>query len=229
MSVSVKIKVLMGLLDGASLPLLAYILKLEGFDTIPAGDGDHLVNIANQHAPNVFLIDVSVAGESLGNLCLRLKANPLLRRIPTIYLADTNTQVAIPHFSEDTDRILDKPVPPEDLLANLEEALASARRTEPEQLRFGDLTIDLSAYEVYRNGRLLQLTPIEFRLLRHLMQHPRQVFTREQLAASAWPHRVHVGSRTVDVHIGRLRKSITQGAETDLIRTVRTVGYSLAD
>src|SRR3546814_14040730 len=94
-------------------------------------------------------------------------------------------------------------------------------------LTFADLAMDLAAHRVKRNGQDIHLRPTEFRLLRHLMQHPGRVFTREQLLDSVWGRDVYVEPRTVDVHIRRLRKALNQGGEADLIRTVRSAGYSL--
>ncbi len=96
-------------------------------------------------------------------------------------------------------------------------------------LVFGDLEMSLDTYRVHRDGREIHLGPIEFRLLRHLIENPGRVFSRDELIARAWPNRVHVSARTVDMHISRLRRSLTRASKGDLIRTVRSAGYSLED
>ena len=105
------------------------------------------------------------------------------------------------------------------------------RRTQPslasESLEFGDLRMDLAAHRVRRGGRAIHLGPTEFRLLRYLLQHPGRVFSREQLLDAVWGRDVYVEPRTVDVHIGRLRKALNAGGEADVIRTVRGTGYAL--
>ena len=108
---------------------------------------------------------------------------------------------------------------------------AVLRRARPalaeEKLRFGDITMDLASHRVQRNGRAVHLGPTEFRLLEFLMQHPRRVFTREELLDAVWGRDIHVEPRTVDVHIRRLRKSINGDGELDIVRTVRAAGYAL--
>ena len=101
--------------------------------------------------------------------------------------------------------------------------------TDAEQLAFADVEMDLLSHRVQRAGRNLHLGPTEFRLLRHLMEHPGRVYSREQLLDAVWGHNVYVESRTVDVHIRRLRKALNAGGGADLIRTVRSAGYSLDD
>jgi len=108
---------------------------------------------------------------------------------------------------------------------------AVLRRVRPalagEQLGYGDIEMDVEAHRVRRGGKPVQLGPTEFRLLRHLMEHPGRVFSRERLLDSVWQHDADIDSRTVDVHIRRLRKALNQGGQGDLIRTVRSAGYSL--
>jgi two-component system, OmpR family, phosphate regulon response regulator PhoB len=126
------------------------------------------------------------------------------------------------------DDYIAKPFSPTELVARMRAVL---RRANPsltdEMLRFGDVEMDLAAHRVRRSGRDIHLGPTEFRLLRHFMQHPGRVFSREQLLDLVWGHDVYVEPRTVDVHIRRLRKALNEEDETDLIRTVRSAGYAL--
>jgi two-component system phosphate regulon response regulator PhoB len=126
------------------------------------------------------------------------------------------------------DDYITKPFSPAELIARINAVL---RRSKPElsseMLTFEDLAMDLAAHRVRRSGQDIHLGPTEFRLLRHLMQHPGRVFTRDQLLDSVWGRDVYVEPRTVDVHIRRLRKALNQTGDDDLIRTVRSAGYSL--
>jgi two-component system phosphate regulon response regulator PhoB len=126
------------------------------------------------------------------------------------------------------DDYVTKPFSPTELIARLR---AVIRRAHPEAmaetLNFADITMDLAAHRVTRGGRPLHLGPTEYRLLRHFMEHPGRVFSREQLLDSVWGHDVYVEARTVDVHIRRLRKALNASEENDIIRTVRSAGYAL--
>jgi two-component system phosphate regulon response regulator PhoB len=108
---------------------------------------------------------------------------------------------------------------------------AVLRRVRPalagEALAYGDIEMDVAGHKVRRSGKTVQLGPTEFRLLRHFMEHPGRVFSRERLLDAVWPHDPDIDARTVDVHIRRLRKAINEGGHSDLIRTVRSAGYSL--
>lgn len=96
-------------------------------------------------------------------------------------------------------------------------------------VRYADVVVNLATHRVQRNGRTIHLSPIEFKLLLHLMQNAEHVMTREELKEAAWQKGVHVGPRTVDVHMGRLRKALLAASDKDLIRTVRSVGYAFSD
>jgi two-component system phosphate regulon response regulator PhoB len=126
------------------------------------------------------------------------------------------------------DDYVTKPFSPRELLARVGAVL---RRVRPalagEQLSYGDIEMDVEAHRVRRAGKPVQLGPTEFRLLRHFMESPARVFTRERLLDAVWQHDPDIGARTVDVHIRRLRKALNEGGRPDLIRTVRSAGYSL--
>src|SRR5262249_262169 len=127
-----------------------------------------------------------------------------------------------------SDDTLTKPSSPSELIASIRAALRRSRPTSNgESLQFDDLTMDLAAHRVRRRGRDIHLGPTEFRLLRYLLEHQGRVFSREQLLDMVWGQDVYVEPRTVDVHIRRLRKPINAPNQLDLIRTVRSAGYSL--
>jgi two-component system phosphate regulon response regulator PhoB len=126
------------------------------------------------------------------------------------------------------DDYVTKPFSPRELIARVGAVL---RRVRPalagEQLGYADIEMDVEAHRVRRAGKPVQLGPTEFRLLRHFMEHPGRVFSRERLLEAVWPHDPDIDARTVDVHIRRLRKVLNEGGHADLIRTVRSAGYSL--
>jgi two-component system, OmpR family, phosphate regulon response regulator PhoB len=126
------------------------------------------------------------------------------------------------------DDYVTKPFSPSELVARVRAVMRRARpATDAEHLTFADIVLDLTTYRVQRGGRSLHLGPTEFRLLRHFMEHPGRVYSREQLLDAVWGHNVYVESRTVDVHIRRLRLALNERDAPDLIRTVRSAGYAL--
>jgi two-component system phosphate regulon response regulator PhoB len=162
-------------------------------------------------------------------VCRQLRSKPETKRAPIIMLTARGEETdKLRGLDSGCDDYITKPFSPAELIARINAVL---RRSKPElsseMLTFEDLAMDLAAHRVRRNGQDIHLGPTEFRLLRHLMQHPGRVFTREQLLDSVWGRDVYVEPRTVDVHIRRLRKALNQGGEDDLIRTVRSAGYSL--
>src|SRR5690606_37754128 len=151
------------------------------------------------------------------------------REVPIIILTARGEEAdKIRGLDSGADDYITKPFSPAELIARIR---AVMRRAQPalasETLEFGDLTMDLAAHRVRRGSRQVHLGPTEFRLLRYLLQHPGRVFSREQLLDAVWGRDVYVEPRTVDVHIRRLRKALNEGDEPDLIRTVRSAGYSL--
>jgi two-component system phosphate regulon response regulator PhoB len=126
------------------------------------------------------------------------------------------------------DEYVTNPFSPRELLARVGAVLRRVRTAlAGEQLGYADIEMDVEAHRVRRGGKAIQLGPTEFRLLRHFMEHPGRVFSRERLLEAVWPHDPDIDARTVDVHIRRLRKSLNEGGLPDVIRTVRSAGYSL--
>jgi two-component system phosphate regulon response regulator PhoB len=162
-------------------------------------------------------------------VCRQLRRNAKTRDIPIIMLTARGEEGdRVRGLNSGADDYITKPFSPTELVARMRAVL---RRASPgmtdEVLTFADVTMDLAAHRVRRNGRDVHLGPTEFRLLRHFMQHPGRVFSREQLLDLVWGHDVYVEPRTVDVHIRRLRKAMNEEDELDLIRTVRSAGYAL--
>jgi two-component system phosphate regulon response regulator PhoB len=162
-------------------------------------------------------------------VCRQLRRRSATRDLPVIMVtARTEDQDAVRGLNTGADDYITKPFNMEALLARVR-ALLRRSNVMPQKavLSFHDVTLDLAAHRVQRNGRAVHLGPTEFRLLEFFMQHPRRVFSREELLDAVWGPDIHVEPRTVDVHIRRLRKSVNGEGERDLVRTVRAAGYAL--
>jgi len=213
----------------ALVTMLRYNLEGVGFRVNTAGDGEEALVAAAEEAPDLILLDWMLPLMSGIEVCRQLRSKTETKRVPIIMLTARGEETdKLRGLDSGCDDYITKPFSPAELIARINAVL---RRSKPElsseMLTFEDLAMDLAAHRVRRGGHDIHLGPTEFRLLRHLMQHPGRVFTREQLLDSVWGRDVYVEPRTVDVHIRRLRKALNQGGEDDLIRTVRSAGYSL--
>ncbi len=208
--------------------LLRYNLEAEGFavDTISRGDEAELR--LRESRPDLMLLDWMLPGLSGIELCRRLRSRQETADLPIIMLtARGEEDERIRGLAIGADDYVVKPFSVPELIARVK---AMLRRAHPEvvsqRLQVADLELDRETLRVYRNGREVNLGPTEFRLLEFLMQSPGRVFSRAQLLDSVWGHDIYVDERTVDVHVGRLRKSINYGRLKDPIRTVRSAGYA---
>ncbi|WP_299624466.1 phosphate regulon transcriptional regulator PhoB [Pelagibius sp.] len=213
----------------ALVTMLRYNLEGAGFRVNSAGDGEEALVAAAEEVPDLILLDWMLPLMSGIEVCRQLRSKPDTRRVPIIMLTARGEETdKLRGLDSGCDDYITKPFSPAELIARIHAVL---RRSKPElsseMLTFEDLAMDLAAHRVRRNGHDIHLGPTEFRLLRHLMQNPGRVFTREQLLDSVWGRDVYVEPRTVDVHIRRLRKALNQDGSNDLIRTVRSAGYSL--
>ena len=215
--------------EAALVTLLSYNLERAGFEVLSAPDGEQaLVILAERHV-DLVLLDWMMPYMSGIEVCRQLRRKPATRNIAIIILtarADETDRVR--GLNTGADDYISKPFSTEELIARIHAVL---RRVRPalaeERLAHGGVEMDLAAHRVTRGGRGVRLGPTEFRLLRHLMEHPGRVFSRNQLIDAVWGHDIHVDTRTVDVHIRRLRKALNDPGEDDLIRTVRSAGYAL--
>ncbi|MDJ0607602.1 MAG: phosphate regulon transcriptional regulator PhoB [Kiloniellales bacterium] len=215
--------------ENALVTLLHYNLEREGFRVVSASDGEEALIVAKEETPDLILLDWMLPLMSGVEVCRRMRRMPDLGDTPIIMLTARGEESdKVRGLESGADDYVTKPFSPAELIARIRAAL---RRTQPgltsEVLVFEDLIMDLSTHRVERGGRKVHLGPTEFRLLRHLLQHPGRVFSREQLLDAVWGRNVYVELRTVDVHIRRLRKAINAGEQIDLIRTVRSAGYAL--
>jgi two-component system phosphate regulon response regulator PhoB len=215
--------------EAALVTMLRYNLEKEGFTVCEAGDGEEaLVKIA-ERKPDVVLLDWMLPLVSGIEVCRQIRRSPNSRTLPVVMLTARGEEGdRVRGLNSGADDYVVKPFSPSELIARLRAVMRRAQPASAEDvLRFADVAMDLVAHRVTRAARPIHLGPTEFRLLRFLMQHPGRVFSREQLLDQVWGHDVYVEPRTVDVHIRRLRKALNETSEADIVRTVRSAGYSL--
>jgi two-component system phosphate regulon response regulator PhoB len=215
--------------DRALADLLMWHFDREGYDIVRTADGDEALILAEERTPDLVILDWMIEGVSGIEVCRRLRRRASTAHVPIIMLTARGEESdRIRGLETGADDYVTKPFSPRELLARVGAVL---RRMRPalagEQLSYGGMEMDVDSHRVRRSGKPVQLGPTEFRLLRHFMEHPGRVFSRERLLEAVWPHDSDIDARTVDVHIRRLRKAINEGDQSDLIRTVRSAGYSL--
>jgi two-component system phosphate regulon response regulator PhoB len=209
--------------------LLHYNLEKEGYDVAVAVDGEEALLLVDERLPDLIVLDWMLPKVSGIEVCRRLRQKGESRNVPVIMLTARGEETdRIRGLDTGADDYVVKPFSMTELAARIRAVL---RRLRPglaeDRVRCGDIVIDRVAHRVKRDGLEIHLGPTEFRLLDYLMQHPGRVFSREQLLDAVWGSDVYVEARTVDVHIGRLRKALNAGEADDPIRTVRSAGYSL--
>ena len=215
--------------DRALADLLMWHFDREGYDIVRTADGDEALLLAEEHTPDLVILDWMIEGVSGIEVCRRLRRRPQTAHVPIIMLTARGEESdRIRGLETGADDYVTKPFSPRELMARVGAVL---RRMRPalagEQLSYADIEMDVESHRVRRDGRPVQLGPTEFRLLRHFMEHPARVFSRERLLDAVWGHDPDIDARTVDVHIRRLRKALNEGGHADMIRTVRSAGYSL--
>ncbi len=209
--------------------LLRYNLEHHGFRVRHADDGDQALIMIDEETPDLVILDWMLPSISGLEVCRMLRRRRETKALPIIMLTARGEETdRIRGFESGADDYMTKPFSQEELLARVRAVLRRSRPALSEdKLTYADVEMELDTYRVKRAGRPLRLGPTEFRLLRHLMENPRRVFSRERLLDSVWGADVCVEPRTVDVHIRRLRKVLNAPGEADLIRTVRAAGYAL--
>ena len=215
--------------EAALATMLRYNLEKQGFRVEEAVDGQEALTRIAEAVPDIVLLDWMLPVMSGIEVCRQIRRRPATRDLPVIMVtARTEDQDAVRGLNTGADDYITKPFNMDALLARMRALLRRAGAVPVRgQHVFHDITMDLTSHRVQRNGRSIHLGPTEFRLLEFLMQHPRRVFSREELLNSVWGPDIHVEPRTVDVHIRRLRKSINGDGELDIVRTVRAAGYAL--
>lgn len=214
----------------AYLDLLAYILETEGFAALRMDGKIKSPKRAPGLKADVIVLDCGSLEAPAIDVLRRIREDPHTASTPVVLLTDgPATAMATVSADGAQDHHVWKSAGPHGIVAGIRRALRDeAALSETETLNYADVKMDVATHRVLRGNREVYLTPTEFRLLQHFLAHPERVFTREQLAQAAWPIESGVGERTVDVHMGRLRRALGAGCEQDLIRTVRSIGYSLS-
>ena len=215
--------------EAAQREVLSYNLEAEGFRVARAEDGETALMLVSEELPDVIVLDWMLPNVSGIEVCRRLKMRPETRSVPVIMLSARSEEVdRVRGLETGADDYVVKPYSVIELMARVR---AQLRRTRPsavgQQLVFDDIVLDSETHRVSRGGALLKLGPTEFRLLATFMEKPGRVWSREQLLDRVWGRDIYVDTRTVDVHIGRLRRALSAHGGDDPLRTVRGAGYAL--
>lgn len=215
--------------EPAQREVLAYNLEAEGFAVSRAENGEEALMLVEETAPDVIVLDWMMPNLSGIEVCRRLKIKSETRTIPIIMLSARSEEVdRVRGLETGADDYVIKPYSVIELMARVRSQL---RRVRPaaagERLEYEDIVLDAITHRVNRGETELKLGPTEFRLLSTFMEKPGRVFSREQLLDRVWGRDIYVDTRTVDVHIGRLRKALTRHGGSDPLRTVRGAGYAL--
>lgn len=215
--------------DRALVELLTYHFERDEFDVQATADGEEALVMVREAPPDLLILDWMIEGISGIELCRRLRRLPEAANLPIIMLTARGEEAdRIRGLETGADDYITKPFSPRELLARVGAVL---RRVRPalagEHLAYADIEMDIVGHKVRRGGEMVPLGPTEFRLLRHFLEHPGRVFSRERLLDSVWGHDSDIELRTVDVHIRRLRKAVNAHGRPDVIRTVRSAGYAL--
>jgi two-component system phosphate regulon response regulator PhoB len=213
--------------EEALVEILRYNLERAGFEVATARDGEEALMSIAERTPDLVVLDWMLPHLSGIEVCRQIRRTGA-QPIPIIMLTARSEEAdKIRALNTGADDYLTNPFSPGELAARIQAVL---RRTRPaivaENVTAGDVQMDLAAHRVFRNGRAISLRPVEFRLLRILIEHPGRVYSREQLLDAVWNHDTEIEPRTVDVHVRRLRKALNAGGGRELIRTVRAAGYA---
>ena len=217
--------------EPAQVEVLRYNLENKGFRTSVALAGEEALILAEEEEPDLVILDWMLPDISGIEICRRLKTQQRTKLTPVIMLtARGEEEDRVRGLENGADDYMVKPYSPNEMIARVQAIL---RRSHPEiaaeVLEYSDIRMDLARHRISRNDQAIHLGPTEFRLLRVLMERPGRVFSREQLLDRAWGRDLYVESRTVDVHIRRLRKALNITGLKDIIRTVRGAGYAIDD
>ncbi|MBW0144320.1 phosphate regulon transcriptional regulator PhoB [Sphingomicrobium clamense] len=209
--------------------LIGFTFDRDGYDVTRTGDGEEALILVEEVNPDLMILDWMIEGISGIEVCRRLRRKKETASLPIIILtARGEEEDRIRGLETGADDYVTKPFSPKELVAR---AGAVLRRVRPaiaaEKLDYAGIEMDLAAHRVRRDGKPIDVGPTEYRLLKHFMENPGRVFSRQQLLEAVWPHSEDIELRTVDVHIRRLRIALSANGGDDVIRTVRSAGYAL--
>ena len=214
--------------EPAQREVLAYNLEAEGYHVIHADNGEDTMMLVEEEMPDVIVLDWMMPHLSGIEVCRRLKSKSTTRGIPVIMLSARSEDVdRVRGLETGADDYVVKPYSVIELMARVRSQLRRVRPSVGQQMTYDDITLDAESHKVTRDGNELKLGPTEFRLLVTFMEKPSRVWGRDQLLDRVWGRDNYVDTRTVDVHIGRLRKALMQFGGSDVVRTVRGAGYGL--
>ena len=215
--------------ESAQREMLAYNLEAEGFDVITADNGEDGLILVDENDPDLIVLDWMMPQLSGIEVCRRLKSNSKTRQIPVIMLSARAEEVdRVRGLETGADDYVVKPYSVIELMARVKAHLRRIRAAAVgNRLEYGDIMLDPETHKVFRSQSELKLGPTEFRLLSTFMEKPGRVWSRDQLLDRVWGRDIYVDTRTVDVHVGRLRKALCQNGGDDPLRTVRGAGYAL--
>lgn len=208
--------------------MLKYNLEKEGYEVVVETRGAKALGAVEKYMPSVILLDWMLPEISGVEICKLIRANPEIKDIPIIMLtAKGEEEDKVKGLTAGADDYVTKPFSVPELMARIKTNLRRApEKMAVKELNFEDIHMDLVERKVYRSGKYVHLGPTEFRLLKMLMEEPKKVFSRDFLLKNVWGVNIYVETRTVDVHIRRLRKALNEYGP-DYIRTVRATGYSI--
>ncbi len=215
--------------EPAQREMLTYNLEAEGFDVITADNGEDGLILVDENDPDLIVLDWMMPQLSGIEVCRRLKSNSKTRQIPVIMLSARAEEVdRVRGLETGADDYVVKPYSVIELMARVKAHLRRIRAAAVgNRLEYGDIMLDPETHKVFRSQSELKLGPTEFRLLSTFMEKPGRVWSRDQLLDRVWGRDIYVDTRTVDVHVGRLRKALCQHGGDDPLRTVRSAGYAL--
>jgi two-component system phosphate regulon response regulator PhoB len=215
--------------DPAMVELLRWTFEKEGFEVVHTPSGEEALLLSVEAAPDIVILDWMLEELSGIEVCRRLRRAPESANLPIIMLTARGEEAdRVRGLETGADDYVTKPFSPPELVARVRAVL---RRVRPALvgmvLSFADLELDMASHKVRRGGESVSVGPTEFKLLRHLLEHPGHVFSRERLLDAVWGRDSEIETRTVDVYVRRLRRAINVVGRPDLIRTVRSAGYAL--
>jgi two-component system, OmpR family, phosphate regulon response regulator PhoB len=215
--------------------LLDHILRFEGFASRLVSSVEEIQTLLQVAPSAMVLVEARHSAEAFRDLCLTLRQDKAVSGVPILALiVQPAEREYVSTIRPEIAEIFVRPIWPAKLIQSIRCALrrrrdtASAGDTAARPIQYADIEMDLASYRVWRAGREIHLSPTEFKLLRRLLERPEQVVTRHELRIAAWPRNIHVGPRTIDVHVGRLRRALSMGTEANLVRTIRSVGWALS-
>ena len=214
--------------DKSLLPLITYNIEKNGFQVSSATNGEDALLLMKEEIPSLAIFDWMIPAPSGLELCKIVRRKPETSNLPIIMLtAKEEEEDRVRGLDCGADDYITKPFSPAELIARIKALLRRSSSSTDQILEFEDIKIVTNQHKVYRGEARVRLGPLEYKLLKHFLENPGRVFSREQLLDSVWGHGIYVEQRTVDTHIRRLRKAVNLNGKKNLIRTIRATGYSI--